>query len=147
MPAANISRVLGGAERAMRALLERKLEGAKISFPQWTVLVFAQGTASLTKQQLTHAMIQGHVASTGLEAETAIDALAARYLLEITQDFTTKESFYRLSASGRELFDPLRADVAATVALVTEGLSPEDLVAAERVLVEISQRANEALNS
>jgi hypothetical protein len=44
----NLTRDIGQAERTMRALLERLLDEADLSFPEWTVLVFLDGAGPLT---------------------------------------------------------------------------------------------------
>lgn len=61
----------------MRALLERQLDEAGLSFPEWTVLIFLDGSGPLTLAELVRRQVDGRVAPEA-EARAAVDGLLSR---------------------------------------------------------------------
>lgn len=59
MPTPPLTRSIGSAERALRALLERELSREHLSFAQWTALVFSSASplsiAEIAQRQLAGA--------------------------------------------------------------------------------------------
>src|ERR671916_2114314 len=76
----NLTRDIGQAERAMRALLERLLDEAGLLFAEWTVLVFLDGASTLTHDELVRRQVDGRVV-TEAGARAAVDGLLRRGLL------------------------------------------------------------------
>ena len=75
-----LTRDIGQAERTMRALLERLLDEAGLSFPEWTVLVFLDGAEPFTLSELVRRQVDGRVASE-IAARAAVSGLRSRGLL------------------------------------------------------------------
>ena len=79
-----LTQSVGSAERSMRALLERHLQGAGLSFPAWTILVFTNASP-LTVDQIAQRQISGHVVSNINEARLEIDRLIQAGLLKASE--------------------------------------------------------------
>src|SRR5262249_56008149 len=77
----SLTRDIGQAERAMRALLERLLKKARLSFPEWTVLVFLDSAGPLPREDLVRRLIGGHIVSDAAAARAPLDFLPSERLL------------------------------------------------------------------
>jgi hypothetical protein len=75
-----LTRDIDRAKRNMRALLERLLDQAGISFPEWAVQAPIGGGAPPTRSGLVRRQVNGRVAP-GVEARVAVDGLLFRGLL------------------------------------------------------------------
>ena len=107
-----LSRTLGPAERALRALLDRELARERLSFPEWTVLVFTR-SSPLTSDEIARRQLAGFVVADASETREAVDALICAGLL-------TQHTDARLSQTerGRRVF----SDIGETVEKMTEAL-------------------------
>ena len=134
--------ILGQAEAAHRAVLDRILAGSGTTYPQWVTLALA-GRSS---EPLTRAVLQERVATAlKINAGTAARAVAdldAQGLLETHPDSAETVG---LSASGRRLHDDIRQDIDEIMTRVYAGLDPADLEAAGRLLLTLTHRASDEL--
>ena len=105
-----LSRTLGPAERALRALLDRELARERLSFPEWTALVFTR-SSPLTSDEIARRQLAGYVVADASEAHEAVAALIRAGLL-------ARDTDARLSQTeqGRRVF----ADISEAVEKVTE---------------------------
>lgn len=131
-----VSPAIGMAERKLRALLDRKLILAGLSFPAWTTLVFL-APGPLSRAQLIQRQQQGQVVSGDAEAAETLDTLLATGLLHQTADAQLS-----LSSAGSQLFSTLSAQVKATVEKLFGDISPADLETTRRTLLHISEQAD-----
>lgn len=131
-----LSRTLGPAERALRALLDRELARERLSFPEWTALVFTR-SSPLTNDEIARRQLAGYVVA---DASEAVAALVRAGLL-------ARDTDARLSQTeqGRRVF----ADISEAVEKVTEALWGDlpvaDLEATHRTLAEVTARARSLL--
>lgn len=142
-----LARVIGETERTMRAVLERLLSKAGLSFPQWTVLVFLHRAEQLTLSQLVDQLGRGQIAS-GDAAAVAIEQLLADGLIGTTRTSTSgqeHDSDLALTAQGLTTFLPLRDRVARMTGDLFEHLSEADVEATRRTLETIADRAQHVL--
>jgi DNA-binding MarR family transcriptional regulator len=130
---------IGRAERATRALLDRLLGEASISFEQWVVL----RALALGEERTTRAEFEASVAVLlQVDAGVVSDGVAD---LE-TAGLVSGDNELALTPAGRSRFDHVQAGVAQTAAALYGDLDPADLSVAHRVLVEVTSRA-EALRA
>lgn len=132
-------RHIGETENALRAILDRLLAEADMSFHQW-VLLNAVGT---TEPALTPDHAVDRVAH-GLKADPAVvratlDGLLALGLLVVVDDHL------RLTASGTARFERIRAGVQAVTGRLYRDIPLADLVTARQVLETVTARANAEL--
>ena len=134
-----LSRTLGPAERALRALLDRELARERLSFPEWTVLVFTR-SSPLTSDEIARRQLAGFVVADASEAHEAIAALVRAGLLAQDTDARLSQT-----EQGRRVF----VDIGETVEKMTEALWGDlpvaDLEATHRTLAEVTARARSLL--
>jgi hypothetical protein len=131
-----LTQSVGSAERSMRALLERHLQDAGLSFPAWTVLVFTNASP-LTIEQVVQRQISGHVVSGVDEARQVIQKLTETGLI------TANESDMLIHTDiGTTLFKELSRKVNDITQALYGDLPSADLEATHRTLLEIAKRAN-----
>ncbi|MET7418213.1 hypothetical protein [Dactylosporangium sp. NPDC005555] len=121
-------RILGQAERATRAVLDRLLERSGTTFEQW-VAINLTAAESLTRAELVARM------ATGLRADPSLVAAVVEDAALFTGDIT-------LTALGRERHDAISAGIDEITAALYGGLTPEELDVAGRVLLQVTDRAN-----
>jgi hypothetical protein len=80
-PPPPLTRALGTAERSVRALLERQLGSAGLSFPEWTVLAVLDGGGPLPARRLVQAQLGGKVVPDVVAAEATVERLCSSGLL------------------------------------------------------------------
>lgn len=148
MTTPNLSRYLGQAERAMRALLERHLKEADLSFPEWTTLVFVDGASPLTRRDLIARQLTGHVVADAQAARDAVDHLLSRGWLAPADERHSSgggtvpdDVPLALTSMGAGLFGPLRETVGRITSELYGDLPAQDLEATQRTLAEIARRA------
>lgn len=135
-----LTRSIGSAERSMRALLERKLQGANLSFLEWTTLVFS-GTSSLSSEQVVQLQIGSRVAADAAEAHSAIDALlAAGFMARDPDNMLVK------TRKGASLFATLSREIEKIAFALYGDLPIADLEATHRTLMELAKRASHLLD-
>jgi hypothetical protein len=125
----------------MRALLERHLQGAGLSFPAWTVLVFTIASP-LTVDQIAQRQISGHIVSNINEAQLEIDRLLQADLIKASESGELSHT-----DKGSALFNELSGKVKDITQSLYADLPGADLEATHRTLLEIAKRANAILTS
>lgn len=147
-----LTRDIGQAERAMRAVLERLLDEAGLSFPEWTVLVFLDGAGPLARSELVRRQVDGRVAPE-VAARAAVDDLRSRGFLAPTggaqgasgSDGDGEDPRLALTAAGEAVYRPARLTVSRITDEFYGDLPPADLEATHRTLAEVARRANARL--
>jgi len=132
---------VGSAERSMRALLERNLQDAGLSFPAWTVLV-STNASPLTVDQVAQRQISGHVVSSLIDARLEIDRLIQADLIKASETGALSHT-----DKGSALFNELSGKVKNITQSLYGDLPSADLEAAHRTLLEIAKRAKGLLTS
>jgi hypothetical protein len=127
---------IGQAERSTRALLDRALAGAGLTFAEWTAYVLLDGAGPLGADVLLERQLAGRVAP-----EPELRATLAR----MQADGLLAGDPLTITPAGAARFVPLRDRVAAISADVYRDLPAADLEAARRVLGEVARRAEAAL--
>ena len=135
MPLPPLTRSIGTAERSLRALLDRELSRAELSFAQWTVLVFT-GSGGLPLGQIAQRQLAGQVIAAEAEAKDAVDRLAGMGLL-VSND----QGSIRQTEKGQQLFARLSKAIEGITTSLYGDLPETDLEATHRTLLEIGSRA------
>ncbi len=136
-----LTQSVGSAERSMRALLERYLQDAGLSFPAWTALVFTNASP-LTVDQIAQRQISGHVVSSINGARLEIDRLIQAGLIKASESGALSHT-----DKGSALFNELSGKVKDITQSLYGDLPGADLEATHRTLLEIAKRANGILTS
>lgn len=136
-----LTRHVGQAERAMRALLERLLDEAGLSFSEWTVLVFLDGAGPLALGELVRRQVDGRVAPE-VEARAAVDGLLSRGLLVPADDSDGEDPRLVPTAAGETVYRPVCRTVSRITDELYADLPRDDLEATRRTLTEIARRAS-----
>ncbi|MDX6472688.1 MAG: hypothetical protein QOK22_1504 [Gaiellaceae bacterium] len=129
--------ILGQAERAHGALLDRKLAGTGLAYHHWVALTLIVG-GRLDVDGLI-ATIAGAVKIDTASARNVLDELAAAQLIE------ADGSALRLTGEGRATYDRLRESVDATIGSLYAGIPADELATAGRVVALLTARANAEL--
>jgi DNA-binding MarR family transcriptional regulator len=148
----NLTRDIGQAERAMRALLERLLDEAGLSFAEWTVLVFLDGAGPLTTGELVRRQVGGRVAPEA-GARAAVDRLLSRGLLAPANDtrgagrLGGEDGNLKLTptTAGEAVYLPVRINVERITGELYGDLPQAALEATHRTLAEVFRRADARL--
>jgi hypothetical protein len=124
--------IIGQAERLTRAVLERLLAGAGVTFVQWvainqTATAGPDGVAT----RLTDGLRIDHA-----EAQATVDGLAEAGLLAADGSLTT---------AGRARYDEISAGIAGITERLYSGLPADELATAGRVLSAVIARARSEL--
>jgi len=141
MNAPPLTQSVGSAERSMRAILERHLQFAGLSFSAWTILAFTSA-APLTFEQVTQRQIDGHVVSGEDETRQSIQKLTEAGLMAINES-----KLLTHTDKGSVLFKELSEKVKAITQALYGDLPISDLEATHRTMLEIARRANHILSS
>ncbi|MEH1016892.1 hypothetical protein V6U90_27800 [Micromonospora sp. CPCC 206060] len=139
-PALN-GQVIGQAHHATRALLERVLDRAGLTFHQSVALNAATGGDDLDRDGLVDRMSHTLKLDRGLAEQVVTDLTGAGLLTTPTSGAPA----LRPTAAGRQVQDDIRAAVAGITDRLYGGLPTEDLAAAARVLGTVTERANAEL--
>jgi hypothetical protein len=126
--------ILGRAENAHRALLQRALRGTDLNYQQWVALSLIRG--------------DGHDVVDRLVTALKVDAVAARAViadLTAADLVRTDGNDAHLTDSGAQVHGTVRRSVDAIVADLYRDIPPGDLEIAGRVLVELTNRATAML--
>jgi DNA-binding MarR family transcriptional regulator len=130
--------VLGQAERASRAVLDRLLARVDTTFDQWVVLNLTGTTEPPPgRDQLVARMATG-LRIAPATVQSTVDGLVAAGML-------VDGAAMALTDQGRARFDTLRAELAEVTARLYGDLPAEDLATAGRVLTIVTERANAEL--
>ncbi|WP_121745176.1 MarR family transcriptional regulator [Streptomyces sp. E2N166] len=137
-PAAD-SRVLGLAHHAARGVLEHVLARHGVTFRQQIVLRAAVTTDAPQTPDDVVTQVRSSLKADPVDVRAILDELLARQLL------VTDAAYLRPTDAGRELLAAVGAEVAPISARIWAGIPAEDLAAAGRVLVLVTERANAEL--
>jgi hypothetical protein len=136
MATITLTRDIGEAERTLRALLERQLAGAGLSFPEWAVLSFLDG-APLDRGELVRRQLRGSVVRDLGEAESTVDGLLASGLVA-----PRSGDALGLTDAGEARYQPVRQQVGRITDGLYRGLPAADVEATHRTLAEVARRAH-----
>ena len=142
-PTPILTREIGRAERAMRALLERQLATAGLSFPAWTVFVLLDG-GPLPRETIVARQLDNHVVPTAAEARASVEGLLAARLIAPVNG---PDGPLACTPAGEALYRPIRDAVTPISQTLHRYLPVEDVEATRRTLAEIARRASELLAS
>jgi DNA-binding MarR family transcriptional regulator len=145
-------RDIGEAENAIRALLDRLLEEAGVSFPEWTVLFTLDGTGPVPRSELVRRQAHG-LKVPEAAAMATVDGLRSSGLLTPIDQAQGAGGPSRggddprltLTAAGEAMFRPIRRAVFQISDELYGDLPPADAEATRRTLAEVTRRANALL--
>jgi DNA-binding MarR family transcriptional regulator len=147
-------RHIGEAENAIRALLDRQLEEASLSFPEWTVLLTLGGADPLPRSELVRRQAYGLKVSEAA-ARATVDGLRSSGLVAPVDESRDaggpvgdgQDPRLTLTAAGQARFRPVRQAVFRIADELYGDLPPADLEATRRTLAEVTRRANARLDA
>jgi len=132
------SQRIGEAEHALRAILDRYLDAATMTFAQWTTLaVISRSPAPMPEEPLLQQIASGLAADRSV-ALAALDGLITRELVARSADAYPTVA---LTGTGTAQFQALRQYVGQATQRIYGDLPAEDLAVAGRILDTIAQRA------
>lgn len=134
--------VVGQAENAHRAILERALAGTGITYHQWVALTITAASGDVVDRDTLVGRMAGALKMDDATASATIAALVASGLLETPAG---GESRVGLTSTGRTKYGERRAAVDEVVAAAYAEIAPDELATAGRVLSTITARLNEEL--
>jgi DNA-binding MarR family transcriptional regulator len=142
-------RDIGEAENAIRALLDRQLEEAGLSFPEWTVLFTLDGDGPLPGGELVRRQVHG-LKVPEAAARATVDGLRSSGLVAPVDRAggpggDGQDPRLTLTATGRARYRPVRQAVLRITNELYGDLPPADLEATHRTLAEVTRRANARL--
>lgn len=132
--------IVGQAEKAHNAVLERVLAGTSLDERQWITLQLAVAAGTGTRIADLVARVSGAAKYSPAVVETAIEALTGSGLL----DRSAGEEL-AVTAAGTALVGELRAKVAEHIGAAYGQIPAEDLATAARVLKTITATLSEDL--
>jgi hypothetical protein len=131
--------IVGQAEKAHNAVLDRVLAGTSLDEHQWITLQLAIAAGgAVTASQLV-STVSGAAKFTPAAINTAIDALTGSGYLNRADDELT------VTASGTALVSELRAKVTDFIGTAYGQIPADDLATAGRVLKSITASLSEEL--
>jgi DNA-binding MarR family transcriptional regulator len=134
--------VIGQTEKALNAILDRRLAGTGLTEPQWITLTLTiVGGGTVDRDELTR-RVAGGLKVPEAEAQAHISALVAAGRLEAPNGAGSPVT---VTDAGRRLYDEIRSDVARITERMWGDLPAEDLDTAGRVLSIVLERANAEL--
>lgn len=130
-------RDIGQAEHAVRAILDRLLDRAGLTYPQWTILFTIDAAGPLARDELARRQAAG-LQVPAAEAEATVDGLVSSGLVAPVDGGPA----LGFSAAAEAVFRPARQEVARLTGVLYGDLPRADLEATQRTLAEITRRAN-----
>lgn len=127
-----ITRFIGEAERALQALLQRQLQKAGMSFPEWVALTILSG-GQLTAEGLAQAIAGARVMAPGREM-TVVKDLIGKELVAHGENLS-------MTQRGLDVFQPLRDSVRGVTSHLVADVSSDDLAVTRYVLETLTSRA------
>jgi DNA-binding MarR family transcriptional regulator len=134
-------RMIGEAENAHRALLERVLADTGRAYYDWVTLALVAAETNVERTKLSDTMTR----ALKIDAATTKDVIAqltAAGLLEIVGEH---DAHLRLTDAGTELHGQIRAAIDTVMARLYGEIPTSDLATAGRVLAQVTLRANDEL--
>lgn len=136
--------IIGQAHYATRAVLESLLATTGTTFHEAVALnALADGGGAADRT----ALVQRMTGTLKIDEATAGAALASLTAAGLLTEPTGDEARLGLTEAGRERRDAIAAGTADITARLYADLPAEDLAAAARVLLAVTERANSALAS
>lgn len=130
---------IGQASYATRAVLDRLLAETGTEFTTWVTLnVLGSNGSVLDRADLVARLVNG----LKVDENTVNTTISKVTALGLTEQ---KDEAIALTAAGVARYELIRAGVARITERLYGGLPAEDLVAAHRMLVEVTARANAEL--
>ncbi|WP_426571076.1 MarR family transcriptional regulator [Aquihabitans sp. McL0605] len=130
--------IIGQAERATRALLDRLLDEVDTPFETWVVLnLLGQAGGTSPSDALIDRMVDG-LRVGELDAWVAVDDARRRGLAEGTD-------VLHLTDAGQERFATITAGTKAITGRLYSGFPAEELEVAARILLTVTDRAKAEL--
>src|SRR3954452_20197915 len=134
------AQALGQTEKALNAILDRRLAGTGLTERQWiTLSLLVMSGGNNEREALVERVTGGTKVSDG-DAEALVDALVAAQVVEAVRD-----SAVQVTTAGHELHSSIRRDVVQITERLWGDLPQEDLATAGRVLDTVLVRANAEL--
>ncbi|NRQ31815.1 hypothetical protein HII36_08175 [Nonomuraea sp. NN258] len=131
--------ILGQAENAHRALLERTLTGTGLTYRHWVTLKIAAVSGPAIQHEQLAARAAGALKIDVQAVGESITHLASSGLLDV------RSGAVGLTARGHDLHQRLSAAIGQTISRLYSAVSAEDLQVAGRVLATITAHANTEL--
>jgi len=137
-PTSPLTRYVGRAERTLQALLERQIEPAGLSFPEWTILTFLGG-GTLPRAYVIALVTSGRIA-TKEDAELVLDGLVEKGMVAIDAENV------EMTELGSRVYSPVRQKVDEIVQRLLDGLPAADMDVTRRTLDAIAARTEKLLS-
>jgi DNA-binding MarR family transcriptional regulator len=134
--------IIGQAENALRALLERTLAGTGLAYRHWVALSVIAGSEAPADENELAVRVKGVLKVDEASARGMIADLRAREVVEPTPD---DRSHIRLTDAGRVLHRDIRAAIGPIVNGLFDEIQNDDLRTAGKVLKLITERADKVL--
>jgi DNA-binding MarR family transcriptional regulator len=135
--------LVGQAESAFGAILDRELTGTGLSAPHWITLTLAiAGGGSVERAQLIRRVARARKV-TESQVEAYVKELAAAQLLQAPDEEGAQVT---VTDAGQQLHGRMSTAVAEITQRLWGDLAAEDLATAARVLSTVLARANQELS-
>ncbi len=136
------TQVIGQAEKALNAILDRQLAGTGLTEPQWVTLTIAVTSDGSVQRAPFLSRVAGVLKISCAEAQARMDELAAAQLLQMPDADGSPVS---VTDAGRQLHGRIRTAVGEITQRLWGDLPADDLATAGRVLGIVLERANAEL--
>jgi hypothetical protein len=127
--------IIGQAEKATRAVLDRLLDAAGTTFHQWVVVNLVGGEAITAEAETVARLVHGLKIDEDAARRAVGDALALGLV-------TVEGGEVALTAEGATRYRKLRAAIDGVTARLYGDLPVDDLQTAARILTVVTERAN-----
>jgi hypothetical protein len=136
------AQVIGQAEKALNAILERLLAGTGLTEPLWVTLTLTVTSGGIVDHDQLIGRVAGALKVSEAEARVRITELAAAHLLEAPDGEGLP---VKVTNAGQELHGQIRAAVTQITQQLWGDMPAEDLATAGRVLSIVAARADAEL--
>src|SRR5438132_5052162 len=135
--------VLGRAEKAHRALLERIVTGTSITYRRWVALnlVVAADAGGIGRDPFVERL----AGASKMDLATAREVVAELAAAGLVESTSPDGSQLQLTDEGREVYGQIRARVDETIGKLYADIPADDLATAGRVLTLVTARADAEL--
>jgi hypothetical protein len=134
--------IIGQAENALRALLERTLAGTGLAYRHWVALSVIAGSEAPADENELAVRVEDVLKVDDATVRGVIADLHAREVVEPTPD---DGAHIQLTDAGRVLHGDIRAAIGPIVSGLFHEIPEDDLRTAGKVLKLITERADEVL--
>jgi len=133
-------RALGETEKALNAILDRRLAGTGLSEHRWITLSLLVMSGGHSERDALLTSAAGALKIGAAEAAARLGELVAAQLVQPVDTAAVE-----ITAAGEQLFESIRGDVVRITDRLWGDLPADDLAAAGRVLDTVLARANAEL--